>query len=42
MLENRIKIFTSLPIRSLDKLSLQGRLREIGRKREGAEVAEEP
>ena len=29
-LENRIKIFVSLPIRSLDKLSLQSRLREIG------------
>lgn len=31
MLSNRIRIFTSLPIRSLDELSLQGRLNEIGR-----------
>jgi arsenate reductase (thioredoxin) len=30
-LENRIKIFASLPIRSLDKLSLQKRIEEIGR-----------
>jgi arsenate reductase len=41
MLENRIKIFASLPIRSLDRLSLQGRLQEIGRMREVAEVSEE-
>jgi arsenate reductase len=32
-LDNRIKIFTSLPIRSLDKLSLQQRIDEIGRSR---------
>jgi len=31
MLENRISIFVSLPIRSLDRLSLQKRLDEIGR-----------
>jgi arsenate reductase (thioredoxin) len=31
MLHNRISIFVSLPIKSLDKLSLQNRLREIGR-----------
>lgn len=31
MLSNRIRIFTSLPIRSLDELSLQHRLNEIGR-----------
>ncbi|HVZ00760.1 MAG TPA: arsenate reductase ArsC [Dongiaceae bacterium] len=31
-LNNRISIFTSLPIQSLDKLSLQKRLDEIGRK----------
>lgn len=31
MLSNRIRIFSSLPIRSLDELSLQGRLNEIGR-----------
>jgi arsenate reductase len=30
-LENRIKIFTNLPIRSLDKLRLQERLDAIGR-----------
>jgi protein-tyrosine-phosphatase len=30
MLNNRIGIFTSLPIKSLDKLSLQRRLDEIG------------
>ena len=30
-LENHIKIFTSLPIASLDKLTLQRRLKEIGR-----------
>ena len=31
MLNQRIGIFTSLPIRSLDTLTLQNRLREIGR-----------
>ena len=31
MLAQRIGIFTALPIRSLDKLSLQEKLREIGR-----------
>jgi hypothetical protein len=31
MLRNRIGVFVNLPIRSLDKLSLQRRLREIGR-----------
>jgi arsenate reductase (thioredoxin) len=30
MLDQRIGIFTALPIRSLDRLSLQKRLREIG------------
>lgn len=29
-LNNRVSIFTALPIRSLDKLSLQNRLNEIG------------
>ena len=33
MLRNRIGVFVSLPIESLDKLSLQNRLREIGRTR---------
>jgi arsenate reductase len=32
-LENRIKIFTSLPIRTLDRLKLQERLDAIGRAR---------
>lgn len=31
MLENRISIFTSLPLTSLDKLTLQSRLDDIGR-----------
>jgi hypothetical protein len=31
MLNNRIGIFVSLPLRSLDRLSLQKRLDEIGR-----------
>lgn len=31
MLRNRISIFTSLPMKSLDKLSLQKRLDDIGR-----------
>lgn len=30
-LENRIKIFTSLPIDALDRLALQQRIREIGK-----------
>jgi len=33
MLNQRIGIFTSLPLRSLDRLSLQSKLREIGRAR---------
>ncbi len=31
MLYNRISIFTSLPMKSLDKLSLQRQLDEIGK-----------
>jgi protein-tyrosine-phosphatase len=31
MLNSRISIFTSLPLASIDKLALQGRLDEIGR-----------
>ncbi len=31
MLNNRISIFTSLPMNTLDKLALQKRLDEIGR-----------
>ena len=30
-LRNRISVFTSLPIRSLDKMALSAKLREIGR-----------
>jgi arsenate reductase len=37
MLNQRLGIFTSLPLRSLDQLSLQKKLREIGRM-EGATV----
>jgi arsenate reductase (thioredoxin) len=40
MLFQRIEIFTALPIRSLDKLSLHNRLREIGRMTDA--VAKEP
>jgi arsenate reductase len=36
-LENRIKIFVSLPIRSLDRLTLQQRLDAIGRTGKGDE-----
>ncbi len=31
MLTNRISVFTSLPLRSIDRLTLQRRLEEIGR-----------
>jgi arsenate reductase len=34
MMTNRISVFTSLPLASLDRLSLQKRLDEIGRRRE--------
>jgi hypothetical protein len=30
LLNQRIGIFTALPLRSLDRLSLQGKLRDIG------------
>jgi protein-tyrosine-phosphatase len=36
MLNNRISIFTSLPVNTLDRLALQKRLDEIGRNRPGA------
>ena len=39
MLNQRIGIFIALPLRSLDQLSLQNKLREIGRM-EGAKAAE--
>ena len=38
-LENRIKLFASLPLASLDRLSLQGRLDAIGRKPPGTAAA---
>jgi hypothetical protein len=34
MLTNRISIFTSLPIRSLDRMALQKHLDDIGQRRE--------
>ena len=42
MLHRRIGVFTALPIRSLDQLSLQRRLNEIGRMRDAAAKAKEP
>ena len=39
MLSQRISIFMSLPFRSLDKMSLQNRLREIGRSQLNREKA---
>lgn len=42
MLERRIAIFVSLPLRSLDQLSLQKKLRDIGRLNEAAAKAAEP
>jgi arsenate reductase len=38
-LENRIKLFASLPLASLDRLSLQNRLDAIGRKPPGTAAA---
>jgi len=38
-LESRIKVFTSLPLRSLDRIKLQQRLNEIGKLRPTDEVA---
>lgn len=38
-LESRIRIFTSLPLKSLDRVKLQERLREIGQSRPADEVA---
>lgn len=40
-LENRVEIFLSLPLASLDRLKLQKRLDEIGRMRLGEPVAAE-
>ena len=42
MLNQRIGIFTALPLRSLDQLSLQNRLHEIGRMSGAAATAPEP
>jgi arsenate reductase len=42
MLHQRIAIFTALPIRSLDQLSLQARLKEIGRMEGAPSKATEP
>ena len=41
MLHHRIGIFTALPIRSLDRLSLQQRLKNIGRMDDAAAKAKE-
>jgi arsenate reductase (thioredoxin) len=38
-LESRIKIFTSLPLKSLDRAKLQERLHDIGKSRAADEVA---
>ena len=38
-LESRIKVFTSLPIRSLDRMKLQQRLNELGKLSPAGEVA---
>ncbi len=42
MLHQRIGIFAALPLRALDKLSLQNKLREIGRTQDAAAKAVEP
>jgi arsenate reductase len=42
MLSQRIAVFAALPIRSLDRLSLQSRLEEIGRMREATGKVAEP
>jgi protein-tyrosine-phosphatase len=42
MLYRRIEIFVALPIRSLDQLSLQARLKDIGRMEGAAAKATEP
>jgi arsenate reductase (thioredoxin) len=42
MLFQRIGIFTALPIRSLDQLSLQSRLKEIGRVDDATAKSKEP
>ncbi len=42
MLNQRIGIFTALPLRSIDRLSLQNKLREIGRMTGATAKAAEP
>jgi arsenate reductase (thioredoxin) len=42
MLNQRIGIFTSLPLRSLDQISLQKKLKEIGRMEDSAAKVAEP
>jgi len=42
MLHQRIGVFTALPIRSLDRLSLQSRLEEIGRMQAATGKVTEP
>jgi hypothetical protein len=42
MLHQRIGIFTALPLRSLDQLSLQNKLREIGHMPGATAKAAEP
>jgi len=42
MLLRRIEVFAALPIRSLDRLSLQSRLRDIGRMEGATAKAHEP
>jgi hypothetical protein len=42
MLHQRIGIFTALPLRSLDSLTLQSKLHEIGRMQGAAAKAVEP
>ena len=42
MLHRRIGVFAALPIRSLDRLTLQGKLKAIGRMEGAAAIAKEP
>ena len=41
MLHQRIGVFTALPIRSLDRLSLQQKLKDIGRSEGATAMARE-
>jgi arsenate reductase len=42
MLSQRIGVFAALPIRSLDRLSLQAKIREIGRMEGASAKIKEP